>query len=293
MNVNNIDVEVRVNGRPVRTYNFEGKTFIESREGSEYTIHIKNNNHYKVLAVPAVDSISTIDGKEASLKSGGYIIEPYGTYEIKGYRKDYSTVGSFKFTKNNKGYAAAKGQAKNSGIISVAFWKEKDKPIMNQTQTIIYTNPSPWYWNGWYYTYPVWYQNGSTCTVSNNCVTGGIASASNYQYTSAINSSYYNCASANTCNMSDDVLRGSLVPDKEEGLKISAQNFQHATTWGNKVEDKVTSGTFERETLVAEFNFYYDSKDGLESLGIKIVPQKQVAFPQGFNNFCEPPKMWQ
>ena len=287
MNIQNVQVEIRVNGRAVRHYNNDGKIFIESRENSEYSIHVKNDNPYRILAVPSVDSISTLDGKEASHKSGGYIIESYQSYDIKGFRKDFSTVGAFKFVKKSKGYAATKGQIKNSGIISVAVFKEKDAPLTAQN-TITYINNYP-YW--WYYQQPVWTYPNYTFTCGSTSISAVSNSINNSSNTVYLN----NCSASNSeqhygSPCSDNILReAKLAPDREE---VAQQSFNHATNWGKKLEDKVTSGSFERETIIAEFNIYYDSKEGLEEMGIKTVPQKQVVFPQGFSNFCQPPVSW-
>jgi hypothetical protein len=127
MNNGNIEVQVLVNGRPVREYSHEGNTYIEGREGTEYVIKVKNNGWYRVLAVPAIDGINVITGKIATPDDTGYIINAYSSIDIKGFRKDVDTVGSFKFSAKGQSYAAAKGIEYNAGVIGVIIFTEKYK----------------------------------------------------------------------------------------------------------------------------------------------------------------------
>jgi hypothetical protein len=270
MNIQNVEVEIRVNGRPVRSYNHEGKVFVESRENTEYTIHVKNNNWHRVLAVPSVDGISVLDGKKATHDSIGYILEAYQAYEIKGFRKDYSTCGAFKFTKKGGGYAESKGDAQNVGIISLAIFKEKIQPIVYQCT----------------YTYPTYTFTSPPVTYT-SC--GG-----NLINTQILNQGSNNL---NTANFMLSCVSNSSIQEVTRGTNnentIKATSFSHSTKWGNKIEDKVTSGSFERDVLIAQFDIYYGSKEDLKIMGIDIVPKKQLAFPQGFDNkFCEPPINW-
>ena len=46
---NGIDLSVTVNGRPTRIYTHEGRYFIESREGTEYVIEIRSEEHTSEL----------------------------------------------------------------------------------------------------------------------------------------------------------------------------------------------------------------------------------------------------
>jgi hypothetical protein len=283
----NVELEIRVNGRAVRTYNHEGKVFAESREGSEYTIHIKNNNWYRVLVVPSIDGISTIDGKKASHDSGGYIIGAYQVYEIKGFRKDSDTVGAFRFTKKSAGYAASKGDTRNVGIISVAVFKEKQPNIVisgiylgGYSNTNIGGGTNTPYWNDLSY---------STCKNEDYNMLHNLKSDCSVNYASQLRSySEPVVGKALTANCNNERMYSSVTKSAP-----TKDTFDHSTNWGNKLSDKVISGTFERESLLAQFDIYYASKEGLKTLGIEVVPKKEIAFPQGFDNkFCAPPQNW-
>jgi len=151
MNSNQYSIEVLVGGRPVREFskNMDGeyRTFIEGREGSEYQIRIRNGSHKKLLAIAAVDSINVVTGDVSDgYKGRGYIIQPYDSVTIKGYRESDNTVGAFKFTNKHSSYASEKGFEKNSGIIAVNLIEEKEQPvkIIEQPYVTVTTNPWPW-----------------------------------------------------------------------------------------------------------------------------------------------------
>lgn len=281
MNIQNVEVEIRVNGRPVRSYNHDGKVFIESREDSQYTISIKNNNWFRVLAVPSIDGISTMNGKKASHSSGGYIIGGYQSFEIKGYRKSMDEVGSFKFSKKGGGYAESKGESKNVGIISVAIFKEK-QPVYTYNNCIISGTSSKLdqFWTDSYY---------NTCANSLNIQNQSNTFDNDTKACSLTDSVQYESARG-LSSMSYSAPQNAMSLCKSAPTK---DTFDHSTKWGERVSDRVVSGTFEKEALLAEFNIYYASKQGLETLGIDVIVKKEVAFPQGFDNqFCEPPKGW-
>ena len=94
---NNIDMTVLVNGRKVREYSHKGMRFIESRHGTNYTIRLKNDNAYKVMAVLSVDGLDVVTGKAAEKSHKGYIIEGYSQTEIRGYRISDKNSAAFVF----------------------------------------------------------------------------------------------------------------------------------------------------------------------------------------------------
>ena len=90
-------VEIKVNGKSVRQYNQDGNTYIEARAGTEYSIKINNNSWERKMAVITVDGVNVISGQPQSSDIGeGYIINARNSIDIKGFRKDSSSVGAFK-----------------------------------------------------------------------------------------------------------------------------------------------------------------------------------------------------
>lgn len=277
---NGIELSVTVNGRPTRVYLQEGKHFIESRDGTEYAIEIRNNNWHRVEAVVAVDGLSVITGKPASKDDSGYIVSAYDKLVIKGFRKDLNEVGAFKFTKKEKSYAAGKGQADNVGVIAVAIYKEKVNLPIWGTLTAHTSTGTP----NWEYKPTITY-GAPTCTFT---CTGVAGNAGPKGAEGVIGSGLLR-------GMEADVKSRRLNLDAQPQAYNSAQsvNFDHGTTWGQKITDKVVTTTFDREKLLFTTEVFYNAKENLEAMGIKLIQEKQVTLPKGFPvDFAEPPSDW-
>ena len=127
----NTQVEVLVNNSPVRQHNHNGNTYIEARAGTEYSIKIKNSDHNRKLVVITVDGVNVITGEPQPESIGqGYIVRAYDSLDIKGFRKDMSSVGAFKFCKSGGSYCNEKGLKGNNGVIGVRIYDEKVVPLI-------------------------------------------------------------------------------------------------------------------------------------------------------------------
>ena len=132
----NYEVEVLVNGSSVKEYWNDGKLFIEGRKGAEFSLRIRNNGWRRVLAVPTIDGLSVMDGKEAGYNSSGYIINGYSSVVIDGWRTSDKDVAKFYFTNPEDSYSERKDRKNNLGVIGVAIFTEKyHEPIWNYTLT--------------------------------------------------------------------------------------------------------------------------------------------------------------
>ena len=70
-------------------------------------------------------------------------------------------------------------------------------------------------------------------------------------------------------------------------------SFSHGTTWGGKIDDKVATTSFERDGIIAQTEVFYNAKENLEAMGIKLVQEKLVNLPTGFpRSFATPPSGW-
>jgi hypothetical protein len=116
---------VLVNNTPVREYFHEGRYFIEGRTNTEFKIKIKNNGATRIVAIPTVDGLSALNGQPGSLESPGYVIGPYSTMTIEGWRVSDEEVATFYFCDKNKSYSARVGKGGNQGVIGVAIYREK------------------------------------------------------------------------------------------------------------------------------------------------------------------------
>jgi len=290
MQISNIEVQVLVEGKPIKQYGHEGRTFVMAKDGVEYSVKIRNNNPHRVLAVVAVDGVDTMTGKAASQQDGGYVIAGYSAYTVTGYRKDMDSTAAFKFVPKQKSYAKAGGKGGNEGVIAVAVWGEKEKPrevikIVKEKE-YIYPYYPPWYpyqpyypWRDWEWPYRPWRHGDITWT----CQTGGTALGGSYIPTN------YNAQASAMAN-SNVAQQNALLCSQQ----AQQGTFQAGTTWGQKVEDRVVNTEFER-TLnpLAVFEIFYDYKAGLKKLGVNLEQEHEIAVPQGFpSGFAQPPNGW-
>ena len=147
MNKINYEVDVLVNGHSVQEYFKDGKVYIEGRKKQKFSIRIKNNGYSKILAIPTIDGLSVIDGKEAGYSSPGYIINGYDSITINGWRTSNKEIAEFYFTNPKDSYSQKTGKKNNLGVIGVAIFREKQSHI---TPTPFPEYPYP------KYPYPKW-----------------------------------------------------------------------------------------------------------------------------------------
>ena len=122
-----VDVQVRDLDRhellPVHPH--RGKAWVEGRPGHRYAIRLSNLTGERVLAVVSVDGVNVISGETAATGQSGYVLEPWQSMEVKGWRKSLSEVAAFHFTALPDSYAARTGRPDNVGVIGVAAFRER------------------------------------------------------------------------------------------------------------------------------------------------------------------------
>ena len=129
----NYEVKILVNGHPIKEYYKDGKTYIEGRKGIEFSLKIKNNGFKKILAVPTIDGLSVLSGKEAGYNSPGYIIDGYDSLIIDGWRTSNSEIAKFYFTNPKNSYSKRTNKKDNLGVIGVAIFREKEMTYTHTT----------------------------------------------------------------------------------------------------------------------------------------------------------------
>ena len=82
-----------------------------------------------MLVVTSVDGVNVISGDTAAPSQSGYVLEPWGSVEILGWRKNLERTAAFFFTEHQNSYAARTGRPDNVGVIGVAVFREKVRPI--------------------------------------------------------------------------------------------------------------------------------------------------------------------
>jgi hypothetical protein len=108
------------------TYGGGGRRFVVGKQGSNYSVVLKNRCKSRLEVVLSVDGLDVIDGKTAGYSKRGYVIAPGETLEVKGWRTGPDTVARFKFSSVAGSYANLRhGDHRNVGVIGLAVFTEK------------------------------------------------------------------------------------------------------------------------------------------------------------------------
>jgi len=126
-----IDIELldRSSGQYLQIYPYEGRFYTAGRPGAEYEIVLRNRTAQRILAVTSVDGINVISGETAAPGQTGYVLEPYASMSVKGWRKNMGETASFYFTEPRHSYAARTDRPFDVGVIGVAVFRERPRPV--------------------------------------------------------------------------------------------------------------------------------------------------------------------
>ena len=72
----------------------------------------------------SVDGVNAISGETAGLNQAGYVLAPYQTLDVDGWRKSNAQTAAFYFTHISDSYAARTGRPDNVGVIGAAIFRE-------------------------------------------------------------------------------------------------------------------------------------------------------------------------
>ncbi|MCA9588283.1 MAG: hypothetical protein KC657_23335 [Myxococcales bacterium] len=121
-----VSVSIRdSNGDPLEAVRAGGRTFVVGESGQRYSIVLQNHTSHRFEAVATVDGLDVINGRQGSFSNRGYVLMPFATLEIDGFRQSTATVAAFRFGAVGDSYAAQTGSARNVGVIGVAFFSER------------------------------------------------------------------------------------------------------------------------------------------------------------------------
>jgi len=100
------------------------RDYVVGEHGQAYSIEVRNHSGSRIEVVTTVDGLDVVDGEEGSFSKRGYIVGPFDTVVIDGFRRSTDTVAAFRFGSVGDSYAGRKGKARNVGVIGVAFFHE-------------------------------------------------------------------------------------------------------------------------------------------------------------------------
>lgn len=118
----------RDSGQSMLLYRKDGRAYVAGQPGSRYAIRLANQTGGRVLAVVSVDGVNVVSGETAASSQSGYVLDPWQSFDITGWRKSESEVAAFEFAALSDSYAARTGRPGNVGVIGMAAFLEKPAP---------------------------------------------------------------------------------------------------------------------------------------------------------------------
>ncbi len=120
--------------------------FVVGEEGRRYSIVVKNRSDLRLEAVLSVDGLDVLNGRPASVRNRGYVIDPHRTLVVDGFRQSAEAVAAFRFSPVRESYAQEKYRnTRNVGVIGLALFNERgtypwtDREVRKRLQA----NPFP------------------------------------------------------------------------------------------------------------------------------------------------------
>jgi hypothetical protein len=109
-------------------YRHRGTSWVAGRPGERYAVRLSNRSGARVLAVLSVDGVNAVSGESAATSQTGYVLAPWQSADITGWRKSDAEAAAFYFTALPDSYAARTGRPHNVGVIGVAAFRERVLP---------------------------------------------------------------------------------------------------------------------------------------------------------------------
>ncbi len=123
-----VTVYDRAENRTLPVYFHEGRHYVVGKPGNEYQVDIRSRQAGEVLTVISVDGVNAISGETAHWSQSGYVLAPYTSLGVKGWRKSMQRIAAFFFTEHENSYAARTGRPDHVGVIGVAVFRKKPEP---------------------------------------------------------------------------------------------------------------------------------------------------------------------
>lgn len=114
------------NGAWIECHEARGRRIATAERTARYEIVLKNDDRRAVEVVVSVDGLDAMDGKPASFQKRGYVLAPFETLAVEGFRTSQATVAAFRFGTMFDSYGQRRhGNATNAGVIGVAVFEGK------------------------------------------------------------------------------------------------------------------------------------------------------------------------
>jgi hypothetical protein len=114
--------------------------FVVGEEGRRYSIVVRNRSEFRL------EIVLSVDGRPASFRKRGYIINPHRKLVVEGFRQSTEAVAAFRFGPVRESYAAEKyHNTRNVGVIGIALFNEagSDPWTNEEVRRRLKANPFP------------------------------------------------------------------------------------------------------------------------------------------------------
>ena len=120
-----MEIVDRDSGRWLEQHPWRSETWIAGHPGHRYAVRLTNTSGERVLVVLSVDGVNAVTGQTADPAQAGYVLAPWQSTEITGWRKSHHEVAQFVFTALPDSYAARTGRPDHVGTIGIAAFRER------------------------------------------------------------------------------------------------------------------------------------------------------------------------
>ena len=281
-----MQVSVVRKGKVLRTHSHKGDVFVEAPSKGEYAVRICNDSPKRVMAIVSVDGINVINGTDAGYTGPGYVLDPYQSADIPGWKRDGAKVAAFTFAEQGESYAAQTSRGTTHvGLIGVAVFEERVKayvpPIVIKEEHHHHHHDYTWPWgtpwvkpsNPFVDPYrPVWGGNsGITSTLSTRSMTKSAGSET--RGGGEVFGASMNCS----------------LPGESSVADIG-------TSYGKEVAFHTVSVGFEKATVAPAqvITIRYATREKLKSWGVLVDAPASSPKPSAFpaSEGCPAPANW-
>jgi hypothetical protein len=119
-----LEVVDRDSGRTLPQYRQRREAWVAGEDGQPYMLRVTNLSGARVLVVLSVDGVNVVTGESADPSQSGYVLAPYASADIDGWRKSMHEVAAFRFSSAGESYAARTGRPFDLGVLGAAVFRE-------------------------------------------------------------------------------------------------------------------------------------------------------------------------
>lgn len=112
-------------GGALPVYAGRGQRWVLGQPGRGYQVRLANRSDQRVLVVLSIDGVNAVSGQTAAPDQTGYVLDPWQTAEVDGWRKSMDEAARFVFTDLPDSYAARTGRPDNVGVVGIAVFAER------------------------------------------------------------------------------------------------------------------------------------------------------------------------